>query len=1361
MEKDKREEEEEEREDPLECPSDLGSLYECEEEELECIRNNWKNIRSHTVTQRHLDIYHVRMTEKMNIQNMMNGIFNEQTIAFKVNFAFGFVLRNSQTDELRYYYPSQNRYVFDKPVLVRNQEELQAFIEKIGQTDWLEYIRQQKPNSQWRISVVCCLAIYIYRIPQLPIGRGGDDILPSYLKENRGLDGMERNRQTGKLYEDHLCYFRCLARHKGFEVKNLEKKTKTLYVEYLKTLSEEERAEFKGVTLDNLPRLDQLFGIQTFVYALEQRGRGHPIATLVHRPMKNLTKKESEEALKLNLFKGHFSYIKNMRKYSKAYECQRCGKAFPKDYKLSRHERGCEAKVKYTYPGGVYTPSKTVFDKLEEEGIQVGEDLKFSKYFATYDIEVYYPNSADLPPKRPKLEFTAEHKLLSISVASNIPDFESPRCFIVQGEGEEEAEQLVGDFVTYLHDISDRAYALEQTRYADLKRVILETLTSDPTVTTPQQPREHQHHEEEEDVGYDDDSDSKEEEEEEEENEEDGQFIDDESVQEEADISFYRHVNMAMDVKASSPSTSTTSIPSKAPPKPFKRQSLANKLVGELDQHLRPLPVIGFNSGSYDLNVLKQFIIPYLVRYDNLKSSIKRHQSYLTLMSTKLTFLDVSNFLAAGSNYDGFLRAYGCVQQKGFFPYEWVNSLEKLDHPQLPPHEAFHSKLKDSDISQEEYQYCEQVWQDQGMKTFRDFLQWYNNLDVPPFVEAVEKMKTFWRERQINMTDHISLPGLAMQFEMSFLREENLHLSVFDTAQLYHLFKENMVGGPAIIFKRYAEAGKTLIRGNPNKTCENIVGYDANALYLWALSQEMPVGLYTHWQSAGPYKFQSKVPIKEVDEWLAWVAHQHQVTLRTRLNNSEKRLGDRQLPMDGFDPNSNTPYQYMGCYWHGCPTCFDPARRHPTRGQTYAYWYEKTMVNVEYLESLGYTPIIQWGCQWKDEKERNPNIEVFLNSHFPGREKKLKLPSQIQEEVKVGDFFGAVEVDIHVPNVLKSRFAEMTPIFKNVDISINDIGNQMREFAKHEGCMPRPRRALIGSYFGEKILLATPLLQFYLDQGLVVTKIHQAVQWVPAPCFRRFGDFVSDARREGDRGGSAIVAETAKTVGNAGYGRFLMDVSRHQDVSYSQVDHKVARTINSFYFQDLAEINEGVYELKTAKKKLVMKLPIQIGFFVYQYAKLRMLQFHYQFLERFLDHSDFELLEMDTDSSYIALAGPSLESLIKPELREEFQMVQNDWLPREDSPQHAAFDKRTPGLFKVEWSGQGFVGLNSETYYCWGQSDKYSCKGISKRNNDITKEKYLKVLQTKKADEGVNKGFRIVNNRVLTYSQFRGGFSYF
>ena len=153
--------------------------------------------------------------------------------------------------------------------------------------------------------------------------------------------------------------------------------------------------------------------------------------------------------------------------------------------------------------------------------------------------------------------------------------------------------------------------------------------------------------------------------------------------------------------------------------------------------------------------------------------------------------------------------------------------------------------------------------------------------------------------------------------------------------------------------------------------------------------------------------------------------------------------------------------------------------------------------------------------------------------------------------------------------------------------------------------------------------------------------------------------------------------------------------------------------INSFFFKDVQEIDDTLYELKTMKKKLVMKLPIQIGFFVYQYAKLRMLQFYHEFLDHFLDRSDFELLEMDTDSSYLALAAENLESLVKPELQEEFRGVKDSWLPR--TGVHAAYDKRTLGLFKVEWEGDGFIGLNSKTYYCWGDTDKVSCKGIQKK----------------------------------------------
>ena len=80
---------------------------------------------------------------------------------------------------------------------------------------------------------------------------------------------------------------------------------------------------------------------------------------------------------------------------------------------------------------------------------------------------------------------------------------------------------------------------------------------------------------------------------------------------------------------------------------------------------------------------------------------------------------------------------------------------------------------------------------------------------------------------------------------------------------------------------------------------------------------------------------------------------------------------------------------------------------------------------------------------------------------------------------------------------------------------------------------------------------------------------------------------------------------------------------------------------------------------------------------------------------------------MNTDSVYIAISGDSVESLLKPELKAEFEQDKCKWFRRTDTAEHKAYDKRTPGLFKVEWEGQGIVGLCSKTYYCFGKKDKF------------------------------------------------------
>ena len=118
----------------------------------------------------------------------------------------------------------------------------------------------------------------------------------------------------------------------------------------------------------------------------------------------------------------------------------------------------------------------------------------------------------------------------------------------------------------------------------------------------------------------------------------------------------------------------------------------------------------------------------------------------MCLKTIFLKLLDISNYVAPSFSYDQFLKAYECEQTKGFFPYKGVDGLDKLDDKSLPPHEAFYSSMKNPNITDEEYTYCQQVWEENEMPTFKEFLIWYNNFDVVPFLKVVEKMSAFWQE---------------------------------------------------------------------------------------------------------------------------------------------------------------------------------------------------------------------------------------------------------------------------------------------------------------------------------------------------------------------------------------------------------------------------------------------------------------------------------------------------------------------------------------------------------------------------------------------------------------------------------------
>ena len=215
------------------------------------------------------------------------------------------------------------------------------------------------------------------------------------------------------------------------------------------------------------------------------------------------------------------------------------------------------------------------------------------------------------------------------------------------------------------------------------------------------------------------------------------------------------------------------------------------------------------------------------------------------------------------------------------------------------------------------------------MTSLRDMLVYYNNADVVPFLEAIAKQRDFYEAKGLDIfKDGISVPGLSLKLLFSTLVGTPHFFQLFGEKHkdLHRAVKSSIVGGPSIVFSRHQESGKTRLRavdweGAPNpgaKVCGGVAGYDANALYLWCIMQDMPTGVF----------MRRRAPDFDVDwghhysrvalDWLRYEADKRGVVIHTWTDRGgEKKLGPNDRPVDGYCKSLNTVFEFHGCYFHG------------------------------------------------------------------------------------------------------------------------------------------------------------------------------------------------------------------------------------------------------------------------------------------------------------------------------------------------------------------------------------------------------------------------------------------------------------
>ena len=156
----------------------------------------------------------------------------------------------------------------------------------------------------------------------------------------------------------------------------------------------------------------------------------------------------------------------------------------------------------------------------------------------------------------------------------------------------------------------------------------------------------------------------------------------------------------------------------------------------------KKIPVFFHSVSKYDFHFIVTELMKYQDRYNKVEVLPKNSEEYISItygnIYRKLFFKDSYRFLQQGLGdiaesmksedfriMTDFYKDINLLKQKGVYPHEYIDSLEKLNETQLPPIEAFYSTLKQETITEEEYQHAQKVWNICNCQTLLDFHKLY------------------------------------------------------------------------------------------------------------------------------------------------------------------------------------------------------------------------------------------------------------------------------------------------------------------------------------------------------------------------------------------------------------------------------------------------------------------------------------------------------------------------------------------------------------------------------------------------------------------------------------------------------------
>jgi hypothetical protein len=512
-----------------------------------------------------------------------------------------------------------------------------------------------------------------------------------------------------------------------------------------------------------------------------------------------------------------------------------------------------------------------------------------------------------------------------------------------------------------------------------------------------------------------------------------------------------------------------------------------SKLYKRVIAYCKTCPIVGFNNGKYDENLLTKYgFMKEMLKRDKKPFIIKSGCVYKVVKGKRFMFLDQMLYAAPGVNLKGYCTAYlgKGAATKFFFPYEKFTTYKWLDEPvnTLEP-DDFYSRLKgrttlendDKDDREDPWEYFVKKCKEEGLwdKKRSDLLEYYNKMDVVPFTKAIMKQKEVFYTHKLDMhKDGITLSGLAQVILAKMM--------TYETTESTHQVELNP---PIELIRAKIRNHKREDKEKKRSPCtltvdqvQRLIGRSQGQCYYCHVTLTDTAWSLDRVNNRLPHTFENCLVCcrdcnaARKDSSLFHFHKRKQIDKSSVIN-----LVDYNETVNKIKSNIvGGPSLVFHKYHEAGVTKISKVKYDLKKDE---WSYDDNGRPVEFIQGF----------------DANALYLYCLGQCMPCgilnyQECTAEEGRTIIADVTTDKFFGMVEVDIETLKHLWNKFAEMPPIFVNKEIDNYKTGSYNKELIMHLGEKHKEERKLISCFSAEKILLLTPLLKWYLSHGLVVTK---------------------------------------------------------------------------------------------------------------------------------------------------------------------------------------------------------------------------------------------------------------------------------